>query len=258
MLAKAYLPSRYLHEPLARVQWPVLNARQNHLLCALPAVEFARLDADLELVYVRVGEVIPDEGGLMRHVYFPINAILSLHYVMENGASVEVAGVGNEGVHGVSVFMGGESMSSRALVQTAGHCYRLKSTLLLEEFKRGGPLLRVLLRYSQALITQIAQTGACNRHHTVEQQLCRWLLLTLDRLSSNDLVITQEMIANMLGVRRESVTEAAMKLKQRGFIDYRRGHITVVDRPGLHANVCECYEVVKSEFNRLLHFERRH
>jgi hypothetical protein len=171
---------------------------------------------------------------------------------MENGASAEIAGVGNEGVLGVATFMGGNSTPSRALVQTAGYGYRLKSARLIEEYSRGGPLQRLLLRYSQALITQITQTGACNRHHSVEQQLCRWLLLTLDRMPSNDLVMTQELIASMLGVRRESVTESALQLRQRGIIEYRRGHITVLNRQGLNSRVCECYEVVKAEFNRLL------
>jgi CRP-like cAMP-binding protein len=231
---------------------------QNHLLAALPAAEFGRLSPHLEPVPMLLGEVLHESGSHMPYVYFPTSAIISLHYVMENGSSAEVAGVGNEGILGVSVFMGGDSTPNRALVQTAGHGYRLKSTLLSEEFDRGGPLLRLLLRYSQALITQIAQTGACNRHHSIEQQLCRWLLLTLDRLPSNDLVMTQELIASMLGVRRESVTEAAGQLKQSGVISYRRGHITVLDRAGLNAHVCECYAVVKAEFNRLLHDARHH
>jgi CRP-like cAMP-binding protein len=234
------------------------HSRQNHLLAALPAIEFERLAPHLELVPLLLGELLHESGSRMQYVYFPTSAILSLHYVMENGSSAEVAGVGNEGMLGVSVFMGGDSTTSSALVQTAGHGYRLKSTLLAEDFSRGGQLQRLLLRYGQALMTQIVQTGACNRHHTVEQQLCRWLLLTLDRLPSNDLIMTQELIASMLGVRRESVTEAALRLKQRGVISYRRGHITVLSRPGLNANVCECYAVVKAEFNRLLHDVRQH
>ncbi len=199
-----------------------------------------------------LGEVLYESGGRMQHAYFPTTCIISLDYVMENGASAEIAGVGNEGILGISLFMGGESTPSRALVQTAGHAFRLKTKLLLEEFNRGGPMLHLLLRYTQALLTQMAQTGACNRHHSMEQQLCRWLLLTLDRMDSNDLVMTQEMIASMLGVRRESVTAAAGILKQKGVISYRRGHITVLDREGLNTHVCECYEVVKTEFNRLL------
>jgi CRP-like cAMP-binding protein len=186
---------------------------------AVPAIDLERLSSQLELVPMLLGEVLHESGSHVQHVYFPTSSILSLHYVMENGASAEVAGVGNEGLLGVSVFMGGDSTPNRALVQTAGHGYRMKSRLLLEEFNRGGAMLRLLLRYSQALITEIAQTGACNRHHSVEQQLCRWLLLTLDRLPSNDLIMTQELIASMLGVRRESVTEAAVVLKQRGVIN---------------------------------------
>lgn len=229
-----------------------LDPRQNHLLAALPAAEFERLSPYLELVPLMLGEVLYEAGSQMQHVFFPTTAIVSLHYVMEDGASAEIAGVGNEGVVGVSIFMGGESTSSRALVQTAGQAFRLDAKLLLDEFNRGGPLLRLLLRYGQALITQMVQTGACNRHHSVDQQLCRWLLLTLDRLPSNDLVMTQELIASMLGVRRESVSDAAGKLRDKGVISYRRGHIKVVNRDGLNAHVCECYEVVKTEFRRLL------
>ena len=242
----------------ARQAMRAFSPLQNHLLAALPAAEFERLSPYLEPVPMLLGEVLHESGSHMPYVYFPTSAIISLHYVMENGASAEVAGVGNEGILGVSVFMGGDSTPSRALVQTAGHGFRLKSKLLNEEFNRGGPVLRLLLRYGQALITQIAQTGACNRHHSIEQQLCRWLLLTLDRLPSNDLVMTQELIASMLGVRRESVTDAAGQLKQSGVISYRRGHITVLDRAGLNAHVCECYQVVKAEFNRLLRDVRHH
>jgi CRP-like cAMP-binding protein len=231
---------------------PSLSPLQNHLLAALPAAEFARLAPQLEVVPMRLGEVLYEAGARMQHVYFPVTAIVSLQYVMESGACAEIAGVGNEGIVGVSLFMGGDTTSSRALVQTGGHGFRLKARVLLDEFYRGGPLLRLLLRYAQALIAQMAQTGACNRHHSIEQQLCRWLLLTLDRLPSNDLVITQDLIAGMLGVRRESVTAAAGTLKDRGVISYRRGHITVLDRTGLSAQVCECYEVVKAEFHRLL------
>ena len=199
-----------------------------------------------------LGEMLYEPGECLQHVYFPATAIVSLHYTFENGASAEVAGVGNEGMVGVSLFMGGDTTPSSAVVQTGGYGYRLASERMIEEFNRGGPLLRLLLRYSQALLTQMAQTGACNRHHSVAQQLCRWLLLTLDRLPTNDLVMTQELIASMLGVRRESVTEAAGLLKDYGVISYRRGHITVLDRKGLQAHVCECYAVVKAEFDRLL------
>jgi CRP-like cAMP-binding protein len=188
----------------------------------------------------------------MKYGYFPTTAIVSLHYVMESGASAETAGVGNEGVVGISLFMGGNTTPSSAVVQTAGHAYRLESRLLKQEFTRAGPLQHLLLRYTQALITQMFQTAACNRHHSVEQQLCRWLLLTLDRLSSRELVMTQELVASMLGVRREGITEAAGKLQQAGFIRYRRGHISVLDRSGLEARACECYAVVRNELSRLL------
>ena len=208
--------------------------------------------AHLERVLMPLGEMLYEPGGHQQHVYFPTTAIVSLHYTCENGASAEVAGVGNEGMVGVSLFMGGGTTPSSAVVQTGGYGYRLASDRLIAEFNRGGPLLRLLLRYSQALLTQTAQTGACNRHHSVTQQLCRWLLLTLDRLPTNDLVMTQELIASMLGVRRESVTEAAGLLKDSGVISYRRGHITVLDRKGLQTHVCECYGVVKAEFDRLL------
>jgi CRP-like cAMP-binding protein len=225
---------------------------QNHLLAALPTAEFKALAAHLERVQLPLGEMLYEPGGQLKHAYFPTTAIVSLHYIMESGASSESAGVGNEGVVGVSLFMGGDTTSSSAVVQTAGYAYRLESRKLLEEFNRGGLLQRLLLRYTQALMTQMSQTAACNRHHSVEQQLCRWLLLTLDRLPSNELVMTQELIANMLGVRREGITEAAGKLQHAGVISYRRGHIAVLDRAGLEARVCECYAVVKTELNRLL------
>jgi len=228
------------------------SPNQNHLLAALPTAEFERLLPHLELVPMRLGEVLCESGDELQHAYFPTTSIVSLHYVMESGASAEVAGVGNEGLLGISLFMGGQTTPTRAIVQTAGHGYRLRSRLLLEEFNRSGLMLRLLLRYTQALLTQIAQTAACNRHHSLSQQLCRWLLLTLDRMPSNDLIMTQELIASMLGVRREGVTEAAGKLKDLGVISYRRGHITVLDRSLLDAHVCECYEVVKNEFARLL------
>jgi len=233
------------------------DPRQNHLLAALPQQEYARLLSDLDLVPMPLGEVLYEPGTQMRHVYFPTTCIVSLLYVMEDGASAEIAVVGNEGIVGVSLFMGGESTTSRAVVQSAGHAYRLKAQLLKDEFYRAGPMQQLLLRYTQALLTQMAQTAVCNRHHTVDQQLCRWLLLSLDRLPSNDLTMTQELIANMLGVRREGVTEAAGELQRAGLIEYRRGHITVLNRAGLEARVCECYAVVKKELDRLLPYESK-
>jgi len=229
-----------------------MNPRQNHLLAALSADEFARISSNLEWVPLPLGEAVCEPGMKMHYVYFPITSIVSLLYVMEGGASAEIAVVGNEGLVGVSLFMGGETTTSRAVVQSAGHAFRMKGTLLKAEFFRAGPMQRLLLRYTQALLTQMAQTAVCNRHHSVDQQLCRWLLLSLDRLPSNELIMTQELIANMLGVRREGVTEAAGKLQQAGLIEYRRGHITVLDRAGLETRVCECYAVVKKEFDRLL------
>jgi CRP-like cAMP-binding protein len=228
------------------------SPNQNHLLAALPTEEFERMVAHLELVPMPLGEILYEPGGQMRHAYFPTTSIVSLHYVMETGASAETAGVGNEGVVGISLFMGGESTPSSAVVQTAGYAYRLASHLLKQEFTRGGLMQSLLLRYTQALITQMAQTAACNRHHSVEQQLCRWLLLTLDRVSSHELIMTQELVARMLGVRREGITEAAGNLQHKGFIRYRRGHIAVLDRSGLETRACECYAMVKKELNRLL------
>ena len=228
------------------------DPNQNHLLAALLDAEYNRLLPHLELVPMLLGDVLHESGAKLQYVYFPTTAIVSLQYLLENGSSSEIAGVGNEGVLGISLFMGGNTTPSRAVVQTGGHGYRLKAGLLLEEFNRTGPVLRLLLRYTQALIMQMSQTAVCNRHHSVEQQLCRWLLLTLDRLPSNELTMTQELIASMLGVRREGVTEAAGKLQEAGFIQYRRGHITVVNRAGLEGHVCECYDVVKKEFSRLL------
>ncbi len=225
---------------------------QNQLLAAMPAAEFARLSPHLELVELSLGEALYESGGRLDHVYFPTTCIVSLLYVLENGASAEIAVVGNEGILGISLFMGGETTPSRAVVQSAGFGYRLRAPLLKEEFNRAGPLLRLLLRYTQALITQMAQTAVCNRHHSIEQQLCRWLLLSLDRLSSSSLTMTQELIANMLGVRREGVTVAARSLQRAGLIRYSRGRIDVLDRPGLERAVCECYAVVKAEFERLL------
>ncbi len=228
------------------------SPKQNHLLAALPAAEFERLLPHLELIPMQLGEALYESGGRLQHVYFPTTSIVSLLYVMEDGASAEIAVVGNEGVLGISLFMGGETTPSRAVVQSAGYGYRLKAQMLKQEFNRAGPMLRLLLRYTQALITQMAQTAVCNRHHTLEQQLCRWLLLSLDRLPSKDLRMTQELIANMLGVRREGVTEAAGKLQGAGLIRYSRGHITVLDRPLLEKKSCECYAVVKKEYDRLL------
>jgi CRP-like cAMP-binding protein len=231
---------------------PLHSPNQNHLLGALPTAEFERLAAHLKLVPMPLGEILYEPGEQLQHAYFPTTAIVSLHYVMESGASAETAGVGNEGVVGIALFMGGDTTPSSAVVKTAGHAYRLERRLLKQEFDRSGLLQRLLLRYTQALITQMTQTAACNRHHSVEQQLCRWLLSTLDRVPSHELIITQELVASMLGVRREGITEAAGKLQDAGFIRYRRGHITVLDRPGLETRACECYVVVRNELNRLL------
>jgi CRP-like cAMP-binding protein len=231
---------------------PAHDPGQNHLLHALPAAESARLFAHLEVVPMALGDVLYESGSELRHVFFPTTAIVSLLYVMQDGASAEIAVVGNEGMVGVALFMGGETTPSRAVVQSAGHAYRLKGQFLKDEFRRGAALQHLLLRYTQALLTQMAQTAVCNRHHSVDQQLCRWLLLSLDRLPTNKLSMTQELIANMLGVRREGVTEAAGKLQSIGLIEYSRGNITVLDRPRLEAQACECYDVVKKEFDRLL------
>src|SRR5437667_7396373 len=228
------------------------DPKKTHLLAALPADEWARWLPSLEPVDMPLGEVLYESGMAMTHVYFPTDSIVSLLYVMEDGSSAEIAVVGNEGVVGIALFMGGESTPSRAVVQSAGHGYRLRASVLQTEFGQGGDLQHLLLRYTQALITQMAQTAVCNRHHTVEQQLCRWLLLSLDRLPSNELTMTQQLIPNMLGVRREGVTEAAGKLQAEGLIHYSRGKITVVDRQRLEARVCECYSVVKREYDRLL------
>ena len=225
---------------------------KNHLLAALPHAEWQRWLPLLEPVDLPLGEVLYESGVTLSHVYFPTTAIISLLYVMENGASAEIAVVGNEGIVGISLFMGGESTSSRAVVQSAGKGFRLKAKLMKQEFNRAGPVLHLLLRYTQALITQMSQTAVCNRHHSLDQQLCRWLLLSLDRLEGNQLVMTQELIANMLGVRREGVTEGALKLQHAGLIQYARGHITVLDRAALEERSCECYAVVKKEYDRLL------
>jgi CRP-like cAMP-binding protein len=225
---------------------------KNHLLAALPEEELQRWLPLLEAVDLPLGHVLYESGSTLSHVYFPTTAIISLLYVMESGAAAEIAVVGNEGIVGISLFMGGESTTSRAVVQSAGVGVRLKGQLLKDEFNRAGPVLHLLLRYTQALITQMAQTAVCNRHHSLDQQLCRWLLLSLDRLESNQLVMTQELIANMLGVRREGVTEGALKLQHAELIQYSRGRITVLDRAGLEKRSCECYGVVKKEYDRLL------
>jgi len=230
----------------------VPSPRHNHLLDALPKDDCQRIFPQLELVPLALGQVLHECGSDIGYAYFPIQGIVSKLYVMENGSSAEIAVVGHEGIVGIALFMGGGTMPHRAVVQSAGYAYRLRGRLLRDEFNRNGALLHLLLRYTQALITQMAQTAVCNRHHSIDQQLCRWLLLSLDRLSGNELIMTQELIANMLGVRREGVTEAARKLQAAGLIEYHRGHIIMLDRPGLERRVCECYQVVKMEFDRLL------
>ena len=228
------------------------SPKQNQLLAALSPTDFNHLLPDLKLVTMPLGKVIYESGVLLNHLYFPADCIISLLYVMQNGAAAEIAVAGNEGVVGIALFMGGGTTPSRAIVQSAGYAFELRSEVLDKEFARASTLQHLLLRYTQALITQMSQTAVCNRHHTVDQQLCRWLLLSLDRLSSNEVSMTQELIANMLGVRREGVTQAAGKLQARGLIQYSRGRITVLDRPALEAEVCECYAVVKREYDRLL------
>jgi CRP-like cAMP-binding protein len=228
------------------------SPNQNHLLAALPTADFARFARQLELVPMPLGEVLYEPGEQLQHGYFPTTSIVSLQYVMASGASAESAGVGNEGLVGISLFMGGGTTPSSAVVQTAGHAYRLERRLLEQEFKRGGVMQRLLLRYTQALITQIGQTAVCNRHHSVQQQLCRWLLVTLDRIPSGQFVMTQELVASMLGVRREGITEAAGRLQNAGLIQNRRGQIAVLERSGLERHACECYAVVKKELGRLL------
>lgn len=228
------------------------DPRRNHLLAALPDAVWRRWQPHLEAVEMPLGQVLYESGSALNYVYFPTTAIVSLLYLLEGGGSAEIAGVGNEGIVGISLFMGGESTPSRAVVLSAGHGYRLRAATMKEEFNRAGPVLHLLLLYTQALITQMAQTAVCNRHHTVDQQLCRWLLLSLDRLQGNDLVMTQELIANTLGVRREGVTEAARNLRHAGLISYARGHISVLDRHGLEQRSCECYAVVRRECERLL------
>lgn len=228
------------------------DPRDNHLLAALPPADLAHLSTFLECVPMLLGQMLYEPGDLLQHAFFPTTSIVSLHYVTESGASAETAGVGREGVVGISLFMGGNTTPSSAVVQTAGHGYRLESRLLKQEFERNGPLKRLLLRYTQALLTQVFQNAACNRQHSVEQQLCRWLLVTLDRIPSGNLVMTQELVASMLGVRREGVTEAAGNLQRAGVISYRRGHISVLQRAGLEGRVCECYSIVRTEVSRLL------
>ena len=234
------------------------NPKQNHLLAALPAQVQSRLLRHLELVTLPLGNVLYESGDTLRHVYFPTDAIVSLHCVMGSGATAEISVVGNEGMIGVAVFMGGESTPSSAIVQSAGHAYRLPRRRLKDEFNRHGDMLLLMLRYTQAFITQMAQTAVCNRHHSIDQQLCRWLLLYLDRLPGNDLSVTQEIIANMLGVRRESVNEAAGKLQRQEVIEYSRGHVKVIDRAQLEQLSCECYAVVKNETERLLPYLPAH
>jgi CRP-like cAMP-binding protein len=228
------------------------DARRNHLLAALPEEEWQRWLPQLEPVAMPLGQVLCEPGTPLSHVYFPIDAIVSLLYVMENGASAEIAVVGHEGILGIALFMGGDTTPNRAVVQSAGRGCRLSAAMIKTEFNRSGPVMHLLLRYTQALITQMAQTAVCNRHHTLDQQLCRWLLLSLDRLPGSELQMTQELIANMLGVRREGVTESAIKLQRAGLIHYTRGHVSVVDRAGLEKRSCECYAVVKKEYDRLL------
>ena len=236
---------------------PILSElTKNQLLAALPNNELQRWLPQLEPVDLPLGQVLYESGSNLRHVYFPTSAIVSLLYVMENGASAEIAVVGYEGIVGISLFMGGESTPSRAVVQSAGQGFRLKAQLMKDEFNRAGPVMHLLLRYTQALITQMSQTAVCNRHHSLDQQLCRWLLLSLDRLHHDELVMTQELIANMLGVRREGVTEAAHHLQEAGLIRYARGHITLLDRARLEKRVCECYAVVKKKYDRLLPDEK--
>ena len=246
-----YLGVCHLTEGTA-IKKPNATPLQNQLLAALPDSELQRWLPELEPVELSLGQVLYESGASMPYVYFPTSSIVSLLYVLEDGASAEIAVVGFEGLVGISIFMGGGSTPSRAVVQSAGSGYRMRAEAMKAEFEHSGPVVHLLLRYTQALITQMAQTAVCNRHHSLDQQLCRWLLLSLDRLQSNQLVMTQELIANMLGVRREGVTEAALKLQKAGLISYARGHINVIDRPGLEGRTCECYDVVKKEYDRLL------
>jgi CRP-like cAMP-binding protein len=245
-------------EPETTRKAAMTGPKQNHLLAALSAAELKPMRRYLEPVEMSLGEVVYESGRTLDYVYFPTNSIVSLLYVLENGASAEIAVVGNEGVVGVSIFMGGESTPSRAVVQSAGRAYRLPGQVMKSEFNRGGSMQHLMLRYTQSLITQMAQTAVCNRHHSVDQQLCRWLLLSIDRLPAPEIEMTQELIANMLGVRREGVTESAGKLQKAGVISYRRGHIKVLDRPALEEMSCECYAVVRRETERLLPYVAPH
>jgi CRP-like cAMP-binding protein len=238
--------------PAQSLSNPAADPRKNQLLAALPRAEWQRWQPQLEAVELPLGQVLYESGSTLGHVYFPTTAIVSLLYVMQNGESAEIAVVGREGIVGVALFMGGESTPSRAVVQSAGHGFRLKAQAVKQEFEASPAVMHLLLRYTQALITQMAQTAVCNRHHSLDQQLCRWLLLSLDRLSGSELQMTQKLIANMLGVRREGVTEAALKLQKAGLIQYSRGRILALDRPGLEQRSCECYAVVKKEYDRLL------
>ena len=231
---------------------PMHDPNQNHLLAALSSAEFERASPHLELMDMPLGGVLCESGVKLQWAYFPTTAVVSLRYLMKNGAASEIASVGNEGVIGTAIFMGGNTMLNSAIVHIGGHGYRLKSSWLMEGFNHSGPMMHLLLRYTQALMTQIAQTAVCNRYHSVDQQLCRWLLLTLDRMPSGELPMTQELIASILGVRREGITEAARHLWQAGLISYRRGHISVLERSGLEARACECYQAVRHEFDRLL------
>ncbi len=230
------------------------SPRDNHLMNALPIEVVERLRPAMQLIPLKLGDVVYESGSVIEFVYLPIDCIVSLLYVMENGASAEIAVVGNDGMVGVAVFMGGRSTTNRAIVQSAGNAYRLPAKRFMEEFERHGDMLHLMLRYSQALITQMAQTAVCNRHHTIDQQLCRWLLMSLDRLQGDEVNMTQELIANMLGVRREGVTEAAGRLHRAGIIHYSRGHIRIVDRQKLERRACECYKVVKAETDRILRY----
>ena len=253
--AKSHVSARLPASHRRRVVASSQEIKLNLLLAALPDAELKRWLPALELIEMPLGHVLYESGATERNVYFPTSAIVSLLYVMQNGAAAEIAVVGNEGIVGISLFMGGNSTPSRAVVQSAGKGYRLKAQMVKDEFERAGPVMHLLLRYTQALITQMAQTAVCNRHHSLDQQLCRWMLLSLDRLPGNDLIMTQELIANMLGVRREGVTEGALKLQDAGLIRYSRGRITVLDRKGLEKRVCECYAVVQKEYDRLLPME---
>ena len=245
----------YLHpqnQPLNSLNKSLHHPNQNHILNALPLAELESIIQHLEIVQMPVGKMLYGPGEQLRYAYFPTSCIISLHHILESGRTSEVAGVGNEGMVGIALFMGGDSTPSSAVVQISGYAYRLESSVLKKEFKRNTMFQHLLLRYTQVLLTQISLTAVCNRHHSLQQQLCRWLLLTLDRLATNEITMTQELVAGMLGVRREGITEAAGHLQRAGLISYRRGHITVTNRAGIEAYVCECYSVLKKEISRLL------